>query len=140
MPESVLLDTNVVSELARKTPNPNVLAFVAATPRALVSVVLFHELGFGVETAPPEHRARLAAFLSAMREHFGRRAVAVDLEIAELAGRLRAFKKSAGRILTVSDSLIAATAITRNAPLATRNVKDFKKLGLTLVNPFDPGV
>lgn len=58
------------------------------------------------------------------------------LEIAETAGRLRAFEKGNGRILTVADSMMAATAVVRDLMLVTRNVKDFETLGLKLTNPF----
>ena len=136
MPDTALFDTNVVSELARKRPNARVVAFVEATPRILVSVILFHELSYGFETANREQKFRLAAFLAAIRDRFGQRAIPVDAAIAETAGRLRAYAKNGGRVLTVSDSLIAATALTKSVPLVTRNVKDFEGLDLPLVDPF----
>jgi predicted nucleic acid-binding protein len=132
-----LIDTNVISELARKTPDRGVVDFVASQPKLLVSTILFHELAFGVESAGLEHRARLMAFVTAMRDRFGRHAIPVDLAIAETAGRLRALEKAQGRILTVFDALIAGTAMTKGAVLVTRNTKDFKELGVPLVNPFD---
>lgn len=58
-----LLDTNVVSELARSRPQPEVAAFLAQAPRLSVSVMLFHELAFGVATvSDPEQANRLALF------------------------------------------------------------------------------
>ncbi len=134
-----LLDTNVVSELARKTPDPDVVAFVAGQARLCVSVVLFHELVYGVETASPEHKPRLTVFLARLRERFGASALLVDLAIADTAGRLRALEKENGRVLTVADSLMAATAVVHDLQLVTRNVKDFATLGLHVVNPFRPG-
>lgn len=136
MLSAALFDTNIISELARKRPDARVVAFVERTPRILVSVILFHELSYGFETADREQRIRLSAFLAAIRDRFGRNAVPVDLGIAETAGRLRAFAKNGGRVLTVSDSLIAATALAKAAPLVTRNVKDFEGLDVPLVNPF----
>lgn len=131
-----LIDTNIISELARKAPDAGVVKFMHETPRLLVSTILFHELSFGLEIAPQDQKLRLTAFLAAMRDRFGARAIPVTLEIAETAGRLRAYEKTAGRILTVSDSMMAATATVKSASLVTRNVKDFEKLELVIVNPF----
>jgi predicted nucleic acid-binding protein len=134
--DAALFDTNVISELARQRPDARVLAFVEATPRVLVSVILFHELSYGFESANREQKLRLAAFLAAMRDRFGPRAIPVDVGIAETAGRLRALSKGQGRVLTVSDSLIAATALAKAVPLATRNVKDFQGINVPLIDPF----
>jgi toxin FitB len=131
-----LIDTNIISELARKSPDPGVTKFMVETPRLLVSTILFHELSYGLETAQSEQKLRLTSFIAAMKNRFGPRAIPMTLEIAETAGQLRAYEKNAGRILTVSDSIIAATAIVKGANLVTRNVKDFEKLGIEIVNPF----
>jgi toxin FitB len=131
-----LIDTNIISELARKTPDAGVTKFLAETPRLLVSTILFHELSYGLEIAQPEQKMRLASFIATMKNRFGPRAIPVTLEIAETAGQLRAYEKNAGRILTVSDSMMAATAIVKGASLVTRNVKDFKNLAVEIVNPF----
>ncbi len=98
--------------------------------------MLFHELSFSFETANLEQRLRLTSLLAAIRDRFGQKAIPVDLGIVETAGRLRAFAKNQGRVLTVSDSLIAATALAKGAPLVTRNVKDFEGLDIPLRDPF----
>jgi predicted nucleic acid-binding protein len=131
-----LIDTNIVSELARRAPNENVVAFVAAQRKLLVSSILFHELAYGLEIAALEERVRLTAFLSAMRERFGTTAVPVDVPVAETAGRLRAFARGRGRTMSVADSLIAASAMGRGATLVTRNTRDFETSGVALHNPF----
>ncbi|MGD0634831.1 MAG: type II toxin-antitoxin system VapC family toxin [Beijerinckiaceae bacterium] len=131
-----LIDTNIVSELARKNPNAGVMAFIGSQPRLLVSSILFHELTFGLENANPDQKVRLTMFIAAMRERFGAKALPVDVSVAETAGRLRAFEKKQGRVLTVADALIAATAVVKGAVLVTRNTKDFESLGLPLLNPF----
>ena len=134
--QTYLIDTTIVSELARKNPNPGVVSFIASKPKLLVSTVLFHELTFGLETADLKQKARLTLFLTAMRERFGPHAIPVDVHIAQTAGRLRAFEKGQGRILTVADALIAGTAMARGSILVTRNTKDFEALGVPLENPF----
>ena len=134
--EDYLIDTNVLSELARNRPDLGVEKFFAETPRLLVSTMLFHEMSYGVATAAPEKKAQLTAFITAMRGRFGARAIPVTLEIAETAGQLRAFEKNKGRILAVTDSIMAATAMVSGAVFVTRNVKDFAGLELRVFNPF----
>ncbi len=101
--DDFLIDTNVLSELARKRSDAGVEIFLANTPRILVSTMLFHELSFGVETAAQEKKIQLTSFLAAMRGRFGARAIPVTMEIAETAGQLRAYEKNKGRVLTVTD-------------------------------------
>ena len=133
-----ILDTNIISELARRSPDANVVAFIAGTPRLFVSVIAFHELGFGLHAAQEAQKFHLMTFLGKMRARFGQAAIPVDLPIAETAGRLRGLEKSGGRIMTLADSLMAATAIMKDACLVTRNTKDFETLEMDLRNPFDP--
>lgn len=131
-----ILDTNILSELSRRSPNPGVTSWLAATPKVFVSVIAFHEVAFGVESAPRDQRIRLTHFLENLKGRFGPTAIPVNMSVSETAGRLRGFAKINGRILTPIDSLMAATAIVENAELVTRNTKDFEDLDLPLLNPF----
>ncbi len=132
-----LIDTNVVSELARCSPQPGVAAFLAQAPRLSVSVILFHELAFGVAAVTdPEQANRLAMFYHDIQRRFGPTTLPVTLDIACSAGRMRAFATLKGRALTIAASLMAATAMNHGLTLATRNVKDFQGLSVPLVDPF----
>ena len=75
----------------------------------VVSAILFHELAFGLANANPAQAPKLLLFLTAMRQRFGARAIAVELPTAEAAWNFRAREKQQGRILTVADALMAAT-------------------------------
>lgn len=133
-----VLDTNVVSELARPRPDARVLGFLAAEPRLAVSVMLFHELQFGAEIlGDPAQQARLKHFVTKMRHRFGPDTLPVTLPIAGTAARLRAVARSQGRVLAVADALMAATALEAGLTLATRNGRDFAALGVPLLNPFE---
>jgi toxin FitB len=132
-----LVDTNVISELARSKANIGVAKFLSETPRLLVSTMLFHEINYGLASAASDQKMKLTAFVAAMRERFGARAIPVTLEIAETAGALRAHEKLSGRVLTVTDSIMAATAMVKGATLVTRNTKDFSELDMRLLNPFE---
>jgi predicted nucleic acid-binding protein len=134
-----LIDTNVVSELTRPKPNANVLAFLNSNPDLYLSVIVLHELEYGIRCAPrPDRRMRLEAFALALSGQFAGRIFDIDAQIAETAGRMRALRKNAGRILAELDAFIAATALVKGIALATRNIKDFAELGVELRNPFDP--
>lgn len=131
-----LLDTNIVSELARRTPDPGVLRFMDEASDICVSVVVFHELAYGLAAAKPETVKALTLFVARLRAKLGPDALPVDLAVAEAAGRLRGLARGQGRVLHQGDALIAATTLLSGCVLATRNEKDFEGLGVPLVNPF----
>ena len=134
---ATLLDTNVLSELLSPKGDPKVLAFVESLANPLVSVVVFHELAYGVEMMPAGiKRARLSAGIETFRNRFLGRMVAIDVEIAEISGRLRAGEARSGFTLDAPDAFTAAGALTVSARLATRNIRHFERLGIELVNPW----
>ncbi|WP_448950543.1 PIN domain-containing protein [Labrys neptuniae] len=133
-----LLDTNIVSELTRPRPQPAVVEFLRRNPDLAISVIVFHELEFGIHCAADnQRRGKLQAFSLALRAQFDSRIFDVDMRVAEAAGRLRAFEKTSGRVLAELDALIAATAMVHGCTLVTRNVRDFEKLNIPLLNPWD---
>lgn len=133
----IVLDTNVISELIRDIPEPKVITFLSDCPEALVSAVVFHELSYGVERLrDPEKRMKLDLFLQGAKAMFEGRIVEVDVSLAELSGRLRARASRSGWVLSQIDSLIAATAIRKGAALATRNIVDFERLEIRLIDPW----
>ena len=134
---SVLLDTNVLSELVRQRPEPRVVAYVKSQPNALVSVLTLHELAYGAARVDDEaRRTALEGWLAGIRGRFAASVVAVDAAIAERAGRIRAEADRRGRGCDVLDVLIAATALERDALVATRNVRHFETLDVDAVDPW----
>jgi predicted nucleic acid-binding protein len=134
---AILLDTNVVSELLRKQPAKHVVAFIARCRDPIVSAVVFHELAFGVERLRDKlGKARLEDYLDRVRARFADRVVEIDVTVAETSGRLRAAAARAGWALSQMDSLVAASAIARSAKLATRNTRDFERLNILLIDPW----
>lgn len=134
----LLLDTNVLSELVRPRPEPRVTAFVAKRSDLLISALTLHEITYGAERArDPTRRGDLISWATAIRVEFSGRIVAVDEDIAERSGRLRAAAESKGLTVAPIDALIAASAAACGAKIATRNVRDFAALGVAIVNPWD---
>lgn len=134
---ATLLDTNVLSELLRPKGDARVRAFVEGLENPLVSAIVFHELAYGVEMmAAGSKRARLSAGIETFRKHYRSRTVFVDVDIAEIAGRLRAGEARSGFRLDAPDALIAATAVSISARLATRNILHFERLAIDLVDPW----
>ena len=134
---SYLLDTNVLSELRRKTPNAGVVGWFAQRPASTLylSVLTLGELRKGVEgMADASRRTALLDWLEAeLPIFFTGRILPVDAQVADRWGRLVA---AANRPVPAIDSLLAATAAHHGLILVTRNVRDFANLGLEVINPW----
>ena len=132
-----LVDTNVVSELVRPSPDPRVMKFLVAEADLWLSVVTLHELAYGAERVKDSaRRHRLTAWIEALKQRFRERLIAIDAAIAEQAGRARANAAAQGRAVDPLDALIAATAQMRSLTLATRNVRDFEAFEIVVVDPW----
>lgn len=134
---SYLLDTIVISELVRKSPDRRVLAWFKNVPdNALyLSVLTIGEIRNGVERmVKGQKRERLRVWLEQdLPAWFEARLLPVSLVVAERWGRLLAEQKGAAPAV---DSLLAATALHHELRLVTRNDKHFTYQGLEIVNPW----
>lgn len=134
---SYLVDTNVVSELARPKPAPAVAAwFEGVADEALhLSALTLGELRRGVEKLPAgKRKEKLRHWLEQeLPAWFGERLLPVDAAVADTWGRLQAVSK---RTLPAVDSLLAATALHHHLRLVTRNTMDFDVAGLETINPW----
>jgi toxin FitB len=132
-----LIDTNVVSEWRKTSPNPGVDAWASRVHREdlFMSVISIGEIRRGI--ALLQHRnnyvqaTSIELWLGKLRRQFAGRVVPVSDEIAEEWGEIDASCKVAA-----PDALIAATAKVRGWTVVTRNVKDFEPTGVRVVNPF----
>lgn len=135
---SYLLDTNVISELIRPQPASQVLAWFREVPdRALyLSVLSLGEIRKGIERMPTGGRRELVRLWleQSLPDWFEDRLLPVTALVAERWGRLLA---ESPRSLPAVDSLLAATAMTHDLRLVTRNVADFDVAGLEVINPWN---
>ena len=134
---SHLLDTNIVSQRVKETPDARVVRWTEGIHQSemFLSVISLEEIGFGIELMlPGRKRDRLEQWLSLdLRAIFSERLLVVSGRVAEEAGRLSARAKRAGAQPELADALIAATAIVHGLKLATLNRKHFERLGVELV-------
>jgi predicted nucleic acid-binding protein len=134
---SYLLDTNVLSELRRKSPNAGVVEWFTQRPASTLylSVLTLGELRKGIEgLADAKRRMSLTDWLETdLPGFFAGRILGIDGQVAERWGRLVA---AAGRPLPAIDSLLGATAAQHGLSLVTRNERDFAGLGLDVINPW----
>jgi predicted nucleic acid-binding protein len=132
---SYVVDTNVISELARPTPNRAVLDWFANQRTIALSAISIEELAHGIAGARPADRRRLAPWFEALLA-IPAEVLWVDSRVARAAGELRAARERAGRTVAQADMLIAATAIVAGRTLVTRNTRDFEGCGVAVFDPF----
>ena len=134
---SVLLDTNVLSEAGKPSPNGHVKSFLIGLNDVGISVVSIHEIEYGIVLLPlGQRRSGLEKSMAAVIATFGSRIIPVGEHEARRAARFRAESRRTGRILHLPDALIAATAKEHGLTLATRNICDFEYLGIDVVDPW----
>lgn len=132
-----LLDTNVISEVIKPKPDPEVMRFLRRAVDPWLSTITIHELVNGAERSPdPIRKAKLLAWIAEIGVQFSGRFVIIDNEVAERSGRLRALAAAQGRDGDPLDALIAASAQVQGLTLATRNLKDFEAFGIPMVDPW----
>ncbi len=133
-----LLDTNVISELKRSQPNPQVLNWFEMVNHEFLylSVLTLSEIHKGVEKLPETQRKdKLRYWLDKeLPNWFGKRLLPINIEIALVWGSLQA---QTNRSLPAIDSLLAATALHHDLCLVTRNTKDFIYPNLIVINPWE---
>lgn len=133
---SFLLDTNVVSEIRKQTPDAGVASWFASVPadRLFLSVLAVGEIRHGIERLARRDPAQAEIFerwLSQLVGGYGDRLIPITERIAQAWGRLNYPDP-----VPVVDGLMAATALVHDWTLVTRNVADVRSTGVRLLNPF----
>lgn len=130
-----LLDTNIISELRKRDrAHPNVARWVALTPAEEIgtSVIVLAEIRRGIELKrrrDPEQARSLDRWFGQMRRRLGDRVLSVDGPIADAWAVL-------GIPMPLIDGLLAATVKVHGLTLVTRNVDDFVRTSVSVVDPF----
>lgn len=135
-----LLDTNIISELLRPSPDPAVETWIGdgRATDLYFSAIGEAELRYGVAVLPAgRRRAALASAIEAiLQEDFMDRILPFDREAARDYADIAAMRRAAGRTVLPADSQIAAIARSRGMAIATRNVRDFENIGIEVIDPW----
>ena len=130
-----LLDTNVVSEVAKRRPSGKVLNFIQANePQCVVPAIVVAERYQGAHTASPDQRAALLRAVREFRDEFADRILPFDAEVAEVWGDYVSRSALRNRPRSYPDTQIAAIALTHGLIVVTRNTQDFPEVDT--LNPF----
>ena len=142
MSPGFLLDTNLLSELMRLAPAPEVLAWFASPAAAMyTSSISQAEILTGIALLPAGQRrnALAQAAQTMFAEDFAGRILHFESAAAEHYALIVAARTALGHPISTEDAQIAAIALVAGLTLVTRNTKDFAQIaGLTQLNPWQP--
>jgi predicted nucleic acid-binding protein len=131
-----LLDTNVISEIARKKPDSRLLAWVGKLPSMALAAVTVYEIASGIHRLPSgDKRAFLEDWFAELLGS-GCDIIPFDREAALACAALEADARHARRTIETRDLFILATAKSRTLGVATRNVSHFRGLGVPIYDPY----
>ena len=135
----IFVDTNVLSESLRKSPNSAVIAWLVRHDSDVsLSTVVIGEIAYGIQKIHPDQRAvRLQFGLDEWRHRYADRIFGFTEASAVAYGEIMGTASRKGRPMTAPDGMIAAMARVHGGQLATRNIKDFETTGLDLISPWD---
>ena len=137
----IILDTNVLSALARPSPEETVLKWLDGQPESSIwtTSITLMEIRFGLHSMPAGRRRELLTLQmdEVLTKEIGERYLFFDIQAAEKAAELMAERKLHGRTVELRDTLIAGIALASRAVLATRNLSHFADLSVPVVNPWE---
>lgn len=129
---TILCDTNIISELARPRPHPNVITWSEGINGISLSVITIEEITYGLAAKP---NAKIQTWFERFLET-NCQIIPVTAAIATCAGQFRGHLQTQGKTGTQADMLSAATAYVHQLTLVTRNTRDFEYCSISLLNPF----
>ena len=137
----ILIDTNVISEPLRKTPEARVIDWIDAQPleTLYLSAITVAELRFGVASLDAGKRrdALQDDLESRALPLFTGRVLAFDMTASQAYADLMARARSAGLAIGKADGFIAATAVANRMIVATRDTAPFEAAGVSVINPWE---
>jgi predicted nucleic acid-binding protein len=136
----IVLDTNVLSEALRPSPEPSVLVWLAKQPRAslFTTTVTQGEILYGIRLLADGKRRRglWDAAKKIFSEDFAGQVLSFDSDAADMYAEIAATRRLAGKPISQIDAIIVGITRSRGASLATRNLSDFEDCGIDIINPW----
>jgi len=134
----ILFDTNVWSVLPRPAGQEQVARWIAEhMDDAWLSVIVIAEIRMGIEN--PEAAAKrnvLDRWFADLLILCADRILDFDSAAAQIFGSLAARRKLEKQETKLLDIQLAAQALSRDCPVATRNVRDFEWTGVKVIDPW----
>lgn len=139
-----LLDTCVISEMIKPTPNPTVIDWINhhRDPVLFLSVLTVGEIQKGIAKLPDSGKKTvLQAWIDRdLQQRFDGRILDITEEVAKRWGEIQAAAEQRGVKMPIIDSLIAATGLVHDLTVVTRNVTDMANSGVKLLNVWEEHV
>lgn len=135
---SWLLDSDVLSQPAKKAGNPRVIAWLESNKdHCYTSSIVIAQLAFWVRSKRGRRRIALQGWLSELIDAMHGRILGFNVSVAHIWAEQQHQLRTSGHMMPVEDSYIAAIARRHNLTIATGNVKDFRRPGIKVLNPFE---
>jgi len=134
-----LLDTCVISEMVKPSPDKKLIRWVENEPSTslFLSVITIGEIRKGLSKLPASRKKeKLTIWLNMLLEEYSDRILAIDLTVAENWGEMQGRAEKEGVVMPSIDGLIAAITYTNNMILVTRNETDFISANIPVINPW----
>jgi tRNA(fMet)-specific endonuclease VapC len=137
---SFLLDTCVVSESTKLVPSDKVLRWLETQNEQefFISAITLAELWKGIAVlGKSKRRQKLEEFFEETVNTFTGRVIPVEQEVAVAWGNILNEMEKNGRPIPIIDGFLVATALAHELTFVTRNVSDFERTGIPIVNPWE---
>jgi hypothetical protein len=139
----IVLDANVISELARQAPDPGVLSWLDSLEVSdlATTAITGAELHYGVARLPEGQRKRdlTAVIRGILAEDFRGRVLPFDEGASARYAEIVTGRRRIGRPISVAGAQVAAICRDLGATLATRNTREFEETGIELIDPWTLG-
>ena len=136
-----LLDTCVISEIFKPTPDEKVVLWVRENDEEnlYLSVLTFGEIEKGIEKAPnlAKKKALQSWVENDLKKRFKHRIIDIDMAVVTRWGRVQGIAELAGRPMPTIDGLIAVSGLVHGCTVVTRNISDMRQSGVELLNPWE---
>lgn len=130
-----LLDTCIVSELRKHRPHGAVVAWIERIPESelFLSAVTLGEVQAGIEITREQDAAK-AAEIEHWADQLTRAYNILPMDAAIFREWAKLMHRQSDTVY--EDAMIAATALRHHLTVVTRNVRDFQRFPVTVLNPF----